>query len=187
MTPFDSARGELSRLPERHSGPTASDRHWTRHRDSALACAAALLSTLILTDWAAGTLAPWRGVIWLILSALLFLMLCPPRVTAGPGWLETRFLLRTRRLRTDLLVTVGCHGGVAQRVMLRDAFGDCVELDPRVLVDNPDLWRHLDAGAHHSESTGTLRCGRTALRRLVRHVDHETALAVFRVSGLEEP
>jgi hypothetical protein len=187
MTPFDSARGELSRLPERHSEPTASDRHWTRHRDSTLACAAVLLTTLVLVDWAAGTLAYWRGVLWLTLAALLLLVLCPPRVTAGPGWLETRFLLRTRRLRTDLLVSVRCHGGVAQRVVLRDTFDECVELDPRVLVDNPDLWHHLDAGAHHSETAGTLLCGRTALHRLVRHVDHETALAVFRVSGLEEP
>ncbi|MER6346354.1 hypothetical protein ACWC10_24720 [Streptomyces sp. NPDC001595] len=185
MTPSDEARPDLSRLPERHHCPTAYDRHWARHLHSALGCAAVLLAALFLIDWAAATLSPWRGALWPALAALVFLMLCPPRVAAGPGWLESRFLLRTRRVRTDLLVSVRCCDGVAERLVLRDTFGARVDLDPRVLLDNPELWHRLDEDAHRAEASGALLCGRTALRHLCRRVDQETALAVFRVSNLD--
>ncbi|MFI9343637.1 hypothetical protein ACIG0D_20575 [Streptomyces sp. NPDC052773] len=187
MKPPDGTRPDPSRLPERHSGPTAYDRQWTRHLRGALASAAVLLGALLLIDWAATTLTPWRGALWLVLAALLFLMLCPPRVAAGTGWLETRFLLRTRRVRTDLLVSVRCSDGIAQRLVLRDALGARVELDPRVLVANPELWHRLDEDAQRAQTAGALLCGRTALDRLGRRVDRETAHAVFRVSGLEDP
>jgi hypothetical protein len=106
-------------------------------------------------------------------------------VSAGTGWLATRRLLRTRRVRTDLLVAVRPLDGVAQRLVLRDALGNRVEIDPEVLPRNPDLWHLLDEGARVSEAAGTLLCGTTALHRLARRVDRETAMGVFRASGME--
>ncbi|MFI9246242.1 hypothetical protein ACIGXF_27595 [Streptomyces sp. NPDC053086] len=75
--------------------------------------------------------------------------------------------------------------GVSRRLVLLDALGDRVEIDPEVLIGNPDLWYRLDEGARRTEATGTLLCGRTALRRLAHHLDSETALEVFRASGME--
>lgn len=69
--------------------------------------------------------------------------------------------------------------------MLRDTLGNRVEIDPEVLLRNPELWYRLAEGAHVSEAAGTLRSGTAALHRLARRVDRETALAVFRASGLE--
>ncbi|MFG3662458.1 hypothetical protein [Streptomyces sp. NPDC047706] len=88
-------------------------------------------------------------------------------------------------MRTDLLVSVRCPDGVAQRLVLRDAFGERVELDPQVLVNNPELWRRLDEDAHRSRACGSLLCGATALRRLSERIDRETAGIVFKLSGLE--
>ena len=58
------------------------------------------------------------------------------------------------------------------------------EIDPAALIRNPGLWHLLDEGARVSEATGTLLCGTTALHRLARRLDRETALAVFRASGM---
>ncbi|POX44548.1 hypothetical protein C3489_36240 [Streptomyces sp. Ru71] len=161
------------------------DRRWTVEVRTAARCATALLALLILVDGVASTLTPWRGVLWLALAALLFLVLCPPRISAGPGWLATRCLLRTRRVRTDLLVSVYPHDGVSRRLVLRDALGGRVELDPQVFLDNPGLWYRVEEDILHSTTTGSLRCGTTALHRLTEHVDRETARTVFKLSGLD--
>ncbi|MGW2563228.1 hypothetical protein ACWCXB_29175 [Streptomyces sp. NPDC001514] len=119
------------------------------------------------------------------LATLLFVVLLPPRVTAGEGWLASRTLLRKRRVRTDQLVAVRWSDGVAQRLVLRGLDGGRVELDPRVLIASPQLWRQLDAGARTSLGRGTLLCGATALKVLSRRIDGETAQTVFKVPGLD--
>ncbi|WTE49155.1 hypothetical protein OH768_47500 [Streptomyces sp. NBC_01622] len=134
---------------------------------------------------AAARLAPWRAALWLGLAGLLFVTLYPARVSAGEGWLSSRRILREHRVRTDLLVSVRCLDGISQRLLLRDAFGGHVEIDPNVLVTNPQLWYRLDEDARKSVEVGTLVCGATALRRVSERVDRETAESVFRVSGLE--
>ncbi|MER5910445.1 hypothetical protein ABT124_08065 [Streptomyces sp. NPDC001982] len=181
----EDARHDLlgARPPETTS--VAYDRRWAGNLRSAVCCSGVLLATLFLIDWGAGTLDLRRGVLWVTLATLLFVVLCPDRVRAGEGWLTSRRLLRTRRVRTDLLVSVRCLDGVAQRLVLRDAFGKRVEIDPQVLVDNPDLWYRLDEDARKSASAGILLCGTTALRRVSERVDWVTAQNVFKASGLE--
>ncbi|EST21089.1 hypothetical protein [Streptomyces roseochromogenus] len=163
----------------------AYDRDWRADVRAALRCAGALLGLLLLVDWAAGSLTWWRGALWVVLALLLLLVLFPVRVSAGAGWLAVRRLLVTRRVRTDLLTAVRPLDGVAQRLILRDALGNRVEVDPGVLIRNPNLWYLLDEGVRVSEAAGTLLCGTTALHRLARRVDSETALCVFRVSGMD--
>jgi hypothetical protein len=113
---------------------------------------------------------------------------CTPfsaRVTAGEGWLASRGLLREQRVRTDVLVSVRRLDGISQRLRLRDAFGGRVEINPEVLVNNPDLWHRLDEDAHKSDVCGSLTCGATALRQISERIDRETALNVFKVSDLD--
>jgi len=164
----------------------AYDRLWAKDLRGAIRCAAALLALLLLIDRVAGTLTPLRAAAWVALALLLFLVLHPARVAAGEGWLTSRSLLRTRRVRTDQLVSVRCLDGVAQRLVLRDTSGASVEIDPRVLVANPALWYRLNEDAHVSALRGSLLCGATALRRVSERIDRETALTVFRISGLEQ-
>ncbi|MFJ9869967.1 hypothetical protein [Streptomyces sp. NPDC101165] len=152
---------------------------------NAVRCAGVLLALLVLVDWGSGRLVPWRCALWFALALLLFLVLCPARVSAGEDWLASRRLLRERRVRTDLLVSVRFLDGIAQRLVLKDALGGRVEIDPEVLVNNPELWRLLDQGARRAADDGLLLCGATALRRLARRIDSETAQAVFRASGLD--
>ncbi len=64
----------------------------------------------------------WRGLLWLALAVLLFVVLFPVRVSAGEDWLAAQWMLRKRRVRTDVLVSVRCLDGVSQRLVLRDAF-----------------------------------------------------------------
>ncbi|MEV5879576.1 hypothetical protein AB0L75_36230 [Streptomyces sp. NPDC052101] len=163
----------------------AYDRGWNADMRAALGCAGLLLGLLLCVDWAAGTLTWWRGALWGVLALLLLLVLFPVRVSAGAGWLAARRLLVTRRVRTDRLTAVRPLDGVAQRLVLRDSLGNRVEIDPEVLIRNPNLWYLLDEGARVSEAAGTLLCGTTALHRLARRLDHETALGVFRTSGME--
>lgn len=176
MTPRDDA--------SETAGP-AHDLRWARDVRDALRCAGVLLALLLLLDWGTGRLSPQRGALWTALALLLFLALCPARVRAGTDWLSSRWLLRERRVRTDLLVSVRCLDGVAQRLVLRDAFGGRVEIDPDVLVRNPQVWLRVEAGARKAMAAGTLLCGQTALHRLSRRIDRETARAVFRTSGLD--
>ena len=161
------------------------DRGWARELSSSVRCAAGLLGMLLLIDCASGSETLWRAVLWCAPALLLFLVLCPRRVSAGEGWLASRGLLCTRRVRTDLLVSVRCLGGVSQRLVLRDADGGQVEVDPQVLVENPDLWHRLHEDARTSAARGLLLSGATVLRRLEERIDRETALTVFKVSGPE--
>ncbi|MGW3121910.1 hypothetical protein ACWDBW_33030 [Streptomyces sp. NPDC001107] len=180
----DDARRHGSGAGEPECGPTVHDRRWARDLIGAIRCATALLGLLFLIDWAADTLSLWRGALWCALAVLLFLLLCPDRIRAGEGWLTSRRLLRTRKVRTDLLVSVRSLDGVTQRLVLRDAFGERVELDPAVLVHNPDLWHRLHEDARKSPALSTLLCGSTALDRVSQRVERETAETVFRVSDL---
>ncbi|MGV9566346.1 hypothetical protein [Streptomyces sp. NPDC003480] len=181
----DHARHKVAGAPAADPGRAVSDRRFTKELHSAVGCAAALLAMLLLIDWGAGDASPWRAALWCVLSLSLFVVLCPRRITAGEGWLASRGLLGTQRVRTDLLVSVRCLDGVSHRLVFRDALGGRVELDPQVLVDNPDLWHRLYEDARTSAELGCLTCGETALRRVQRRVDRETALTVFKVSGLE--
>jgi hypothetical protein len=163
----------------------ARDRLWAQDVRGSIRCAAVLLGLLLLIDWAAGSISAPRVTLWAALAVLLFLVLYPTRVSAGEGWLVSRGLLRARRVRTDHLVSVRCLDGVGQRLVLRDTFGARVEIDPRVLVANPPLWRRLDEDARLSALRSTLLCGQTALHRVSERIDRETARTVFKVSALE--
>jgi hypothetical protein len=162
-----------------------SDRRWSADLHSAIRCAAMLLAMLLLIDWGSGNATWWRAALWLALSGLLFVVLFPRRVTAGEGWLASRGLLGTQRVRTDMLVSLRSLEGVSQRLVLRDALGSRVELDPQVLVNNPDLWYRLHEDVRKSEDLGSLLCGATALRRVQERIERETARTVFKMSGLE--
>lgn len=181
----DDTSSEVTVPHPRSTGAVVYDRQWTSDLYSSARCAAVLLGMLLLVDLAAGTLTWWRSTLWVSLALLLFLVLFPARVSAGEGWLASRRLLRTRRVRTDRLVAVRPLDGVAKRLVLRDSLGARVEIDPEVLLRNPDLWLRLTEAAHASETSGTLRSGNTALHELTERIDREAALMVFRASGLE--
>ncbi|WP_245238769.1 hypothetical protein [Streptomyces sp. MZ04] len=104
-------------------------------------------------------------------------MLTPPRVRARPGVLVSRGLLLRRSVRLDDLVAVRRDDGIAPRLVLRDASGGQVVLDPDVLVANPPLWRLMDDGARACACAehGSLLCGATALRRIAERVEHGAA------------
>jgi hypothetical protein len=173
---------ERAPLPE---GPL-HDRHWAMELRSTVTCTSSFLGLLLLVDAAAGTLTPARATLWAGLALLLLLVLVPPRVTAGEGCLAVRGPWRDHRVRTDRLVSVRTTGSAGQRLVLRDTSGGRVELDPRILVANPALWHRLDTDARASERSGSLREGSAALNRLSERMDRETALAVFKISGLAE-
>ncbi|MEV6806967.1 hypothetical protein [Streptomyces sp. NPDC051132] len=181
----DDTRPQTTGSQPSGTGAVAYDRDWPGEVRGAVRCAGALLALLLGIDGAAGSLNWWRGALWLLLALLLYLVLYPARVSAGPGWLATRRLLCTRRVRTDLLTAVRPVDGVSQRLLLRDALDRRVEIDPEVLVRNPHLWYRLDEGARRAEAAGLLVSGTTALHDLARRLDSETALGVFRASGME--
>ena len=162
----------------------ADDRHWRGSARLATGCALTFAVMAVLVDWDADTLTPPRALLWLALSTAVLTVLLPHRVSAGPGWLAVRGPVRRRRVRTDALVVVGQYGDVATRLVLRDAFGNRLELDPRVLVANPLIWHELDTGVRRSLERGTLRQGTDVLRQLGRLIDDETALSVLRASGI---
>ncbi|NUP44400.1 MAG: hypothetical protein HOY76_47095 [Streptomyces sp.] len=137
----------------------------------------------MLIDRSADTLSLRRGALWSALAVLLFLLLCPDRVRAGEGRLTSRRLLRTRRIRTGLLVSVRSLDGITRRPVLRDALGERVELDLQVLNDNPDLWYRLYKNARKSPALNTPLCGPAALERISERVERETAETMVRVSG----
>ncbi|MFH8571295.1 hypothetical protein [Streptomyces sp. NPDC017993] len=139
---------------------------------------------MLLVDLANGTLGHWRALCWTAVALALFAVLCPPRVTAGEHWLASRGLVRTCTIRTDLLVLVRRSDGTAPRLVLCDALGGRVELDPRVLTTNPLLWHRLEQGVRRSRERGLLRCGAAPLRELADRIDHDGARAVFEASGL---
>ena len=171
---------QRSGMPD-HTG----DRHWRGGARLAAGCALAFGVMTVLVDWDAGTLTPARALLWLALAAGVFAVLLPHRVTAGPGWLAVRGPVRRRMVRTDALTGLRQYGGVSSHLVLRDACGHRLELDPRVLVANPLLWHELDTGVRDSLEKGTLgRQGADVLRGLVHLIDDETALSVLRASGI---
>ncbi len=177
------AYGEAMRWPGRDTPATAGrgglvdrDRDWRREACAAVCFAAALAATLLLIDWADGTLRPWRAVLWCVLSVLLLSVLLPARVTAGEGWLRSRGVLRDDRVRLDRLVAVGWSGAVAPRLVLTDSAGGRVELDPRVLRANPLLWHRIESAARRR--AGTPVRGTAALREFAERVDAEALRAL---------
>ncbi|AZP15196.1 hypothetical protein EJC51_03180 [Streptomyces aquilus] len=160
------------------------DRHWRGGARLATGCAALFGAMSLLVDWDADSLSPLRAVLWLGLSAALFVVLLPPRVTAGTGWLAVRGPWRRQMVRTDALTTVRCHDGVSSLLVLRDAYGQRLELDPRVLTANPLIWHELDTGVRRSVERGILLRGGDVLEQLGHGIDDETARAVLRASGL---
>jgi hypothetical protein len=164
-------------------GPVG-DRHWSGSARLAALCACVFATLTLLVDWDAGTLTAPRALLWTTLSAAIFVMLLPHRVTAGPGWLAVRGPLRRQTVRTYALTSVQQYGDVSTHLVLRDAYGHRLELDPRVLAANPFLWHELDTGVRRSLKRGTLRQGTDVLEHLGRQIDGETAQAVLRASGL---
>ncbi|WP_261951595.1 hypothetical protein [Streptomyces nigrescens] len=164
---------------------TVHDRTWLPELRATLCCTAGLLLVMLLVDLANGTLTPWRAGCWVAVALVLFAVLYPPRVTAGDGWLRSRGLLCGHRVETDQLVVVRRTDGMAPRLVLRDARGGRVELDPKVLSANPVLWHRLDQGVRRSRERGLLRCGAATLQVLADRIDQDGARAVFEASGLE--
>lgn len=162
------------------------DHRWSADLRSALLCGCSFLGLLLLVDDAAGTFTAARAALWSGLALLLFLALFPPRVTAGEGWLSVRGLLRTRRVRTDRLVSARTLGSARQRLVFRDTLGGLVELDPQVLVANPPLWHRLDTDIRVAAARGHLPDHPPALRELSERIDRETAWTVFKISGLAD-
>lgn len=170
--------------PGRHHAPVVRDGSWGADVRFACVCAATLLVLLLVIDAGVGSLTWWRAALWAALAVLLLVVLTPPRVSAQAGRLVSRGVLCERSVRTDRLVSVRRSDGVAQRLILRDSEGGRVELDPRVLVANPPLWRVVDEDARACLAAGLLLCGGNSMRQLSERIDSETAQAVFRVSGL---
>ncbi|MFF8914010.1 hypothetical protein ACF08M_11925 [Streptomyces sp. NPDC015032] len=185
-------RRDIRAVPGPHSGrahpppdTSAYDHGWAGDLRFAVRCALTLLGLLLAVDMTASHLTTVHALLWTGLAVLLFMVLVPPRVRAGAGWLSCRGLVRERIVRTDRLVSVRWSDGVSQRLVLRDAEGGRVEVDPQVFVANPALWHRLDDDARACVKRGTLRCGVTALRQLSDRIDRRTARAVFTASGLE--
>ncbi|MEC4014751.1 hypothetical protein [Streptomyces sp. H27-D2] len=162
----------------------ARDRTWAAERRAATLCPAGALAVMLLIDVCNGTLDLPRAACWVGLALVLLGILYPPRVTAGRDWLAVRGMLRERRVRTDLLVLVRRADGMAPRLVLRDALGGRVELDPRAFTANPMLWHVVDGGVRLSRERGLLRCGAGPLQALADRIDGEGARAVFDASGL---
>ncbi|MEI5100484.1 hypothetical protein RB200_20580 [Streptomyces sp. PmtG] len=161
-----------------------ADRRWAADLRAAVFCSLALLVLIVLVDYAAGTLSPLRTGLWTALSALLYAVLHPVRVSAGPGWLAVRGPLRRRHVCVSLLTSVHVSETVAARLVLCDSLGHRVEFDPKVLAENPLLLHRLDAGARAARENGLLRRGTADLERLTARVDGRGAKAVFEASGL---
>jgi len=164
--------------------PYTDDRHWRARARFAAACSLTFAALALLTDWDAGTLTAPRAALWLALAAALLLILLPDHVTASPGRLFSRGPLHHRVLHTDELVSVRQHGGLCADLILRDARGTRLQLDPRVLTGSPLLWHALDTGVRRSRAAGTLRQGTDVLARLAHEIDGETAKAVLKASGM---
>ncbi|MEU5164513.1 hypothetical protein AB0G74_33500 [Streptomyces sp. NPDC020875] len=165
----------------------AEDRRWTHDLWAAAFCALALLVLLHIVDLGGGTLDAPRSALWCGLAALLFAVLYPPRVTVGHDWLRVRGLVREHRVRTDLLTRIARRGGIAQRVVLRDAEGHRAEVDPLTLYLNPLIRHELERGARRSRESGLLRTGTLELDGLcagMADADTDAARAVFDASGL---
>ncbi|GLF93813.1 hypothetical protein [Streptomyces yaizuensis] len=174
--------------PAGGGGPVlAEDRRWVHDLWAAAFCALNLFVLLHVVDLCAGDLGAARSALWTALALLLFVVLFPPRVTAGRHWLSVRGLLREHRVSTDQLTQVARRDGVAQRIVLRDARGGRVEVDPATLTGNPLLWHELDLGARRARENGLLTTGSAVLQRLadrIARMESDTARALFEASDL---
>ncbi len=160
------------------------DSGWAPDARASAGTAVVLTALLLGVDAAAG-FGDWqRSAVWTGLGAVLFAVLWPTRVSAAPGLLTTRGLLRRRRVRTDRLAAIAWRDGLEQRLVLTDVQGNRVEVDPRVLAANPPLWYRVGQDIDTSVSRGTLAEGLVPLRQLARLIDRETAHAVFKASAL---
>ncbi|MYX33881.1 MULTISPECIES: hypothetical protein [unclassified Streptomyces] len=175
---------ERRRAPRPELRGTIGDRHWRADLRRALGCALAFLCLAVPLDAVAGTLTPRRAALWLLLAVIVLVLLHPDRVTAGDGWPAVRGPLRERRVRTDALTLVRQSPGVSRLLLLCDAHGRWLELDPRVLEANPLLWHRLEAGARRSRTAGTFSEGEEVLRRLGERIDGATARSVLDASWI---
>ncbi|MEU6986708.1 hypothetical protein ABZ946_25280 [Streptomyces sp. NPDC046324] len=178
---------ELPFVPsENHSPRAVHDMGWPSDLRAAVGFAVTLLGMSLTVEAGNHSLSPVHAFLWCGLSALVFVILVPPRVEAAPGRLTVRGLTCRRTVHTDRLASVDWSDGVAQRLILCDSKGGRAEIDPRVFVANPPLWYLLEADARTSRARGTLVRGGAELERLGRCLDRETARAVFRISGMDE-
>ncbi|MCM1973036.1 MULTISPECIES: hypothetical protein [unclassified Streptomyces] len=164
--------------------PGARDGEWAGDARAAVGIALGFPMLLMGVDTAAGTLNALRALLWAGLGLVLFTVLWPTMVSADPGLLTARGLIRRHQVHTDRLASVTWHNGIAQRLLLEDTDGNRAEVDPRVFAANPALWHVLDRDIRTSLSRGTLHGGRQALRQLSRVIERETSHTVFKVSGL---
>ncbi|MEV0281761.1 hypothetical protein AB0I22_35980 [Streptomyces sp. NPDC050610] len=178
-------RAQRTAPPGRSGGVLVTDRCWAGDLRAAVYCSGALGALLILIDLGRGGLDAARAGCWAGIALLLFVVLFPPRVRAGDGWLAVRGLLRERLVRTDVLTLVRSADGMAPRLILRDAGGRRVELDPKVLASNPLLWHLLDTGARRSAAHGFLLEGAAELRALTDRIDGEGARRLLQAAGVE--
>ena len=178
--------GGTRRARDPRTPKPSQDNTWPSRLRTASTVASSALTLTLLLDALVGTLSLPRALAWITLAALLFTVLLPPHVTAGDGRLAVRGLLRTQGVRTHHLVSVRIEGAVDRHILLRDAFGGRVTLDPAVLIANPFLWHHLDTGARRSHAAGLLS-DRTALRALADAIDGAGTRTLLEHAGLDEP
>ncbi|WP_407835813.1 hypothetical protein ACE1OC_03895 [Streptomyces sp. DSM 116496] len=164
--------------------PGAWNGEWAADARAAAGIALGFPLLLVGVDTAAGSISGTRALLWTGLGLVLFAVLWPAKVSAVPGLLTTRGLVRRHHVHTDRLASVNWHDGIAQRLLLEDTDGNRAEVDPRVFAANPPLWHLLDRDIRTSLSHGTMRDGQQALRRLSRTIDREASRTVFKVSGL---
>lgn len=115
----DDARQESVDAHGERPGEATNDLQWAQELWSSVRCAGMLLVLLLLVDWGAGRFVLWRAVLWPALAGLLFVVVYPARVSAGEGWLSSRRMLRERRVRTDLLVSVSAEPADRARSAVR--------------------------------------------------------------------
>jgi hypothetical protein len=184
---YGHAAATTSRRPRIRNGEgpaLATDRRWADRLNLALGVSSTLLMLTLVLDACAGTLTAARGTLWTGLAILLLTVLLPPRTAAGKDWLTVRHLLRTQRVRTDLLVGATLVGIADRRLCLRDAFGARAEVDPRVLAANPFLWHEFDRAARRSHRSGLLR-DVSALNVLAEEIDTAESRRLLQTAGLE--
>ncbi|MER7972626.1 hypothetical protein [Streptomyces sp. NPDC096080] len=149
------------------------DRRWRSQARAGAGCALLFLALTLLLDRAAGTLTLPRALLWTALSAVLLAVLVPPRIRLAAGRLTVRGAWRERTVRADALVSVRQQEGVSAHLVLYDADGHHVQLDPRALAASPFLRHELETSVHRSQRAGTLREGGRLIARLSREADAE--------------
>ncbi|MDD9380036.1 hypothetical protein M8Z33_25940 [Streptomyces sp. ZAF1911] len=123
--------------------PGTEDTQWAGDARAAVGIAAGFPSLLVVVDTAAGFVTVLRASLWIGLGLVLLAVLWPTKVSAAPGLLTARGLVRRHHVHTDRLASVTWHNGIAQRLLLEDIDGNRAEVDPRVFVANPAAIRYL--------------------------------------------